>query len=215
MVSMFMPWPVKRWLLRSVFGYEIDATAYIGFSFVMPDKLIMKAHAKIDSFTVCKGLALLHLDERACLGRFNWVTGFPLSLPEHFAQVENRNPALVIGKDSAITKGHIIDCTDAIIIGQFTTVAGFQSQLLTHSIDIAESKQTCKPISIGNYCFVGTNCVIIGGSILPDYCVLAAKSLLNEALSEPYQLYGGVPARKLKELGKNAKYFSRSQGMVN
>lgn len=130
---MFMPWPVKRWLLRSVFGYEIDATAYIGFSFVMPDKLIMKAHAKIDSFTVCKGLALLHLDERACLGRFNWVTGFPLSLPEHFAQVENRNPALVIGKDSAITKGHIIDCTDAIIIGQFTTVAGFQSQLLTHS----------------------------------------------------------------------------------
>jgi acetyltransferase-like isoleucine patch superfamily enzyme len=211
---MFMPWPVKRWLLRSVFGYEIDATAHIGFSFVMPDKLIMKANAKIDSFTVCKGLALVQLDESSCLGRFNWVTGFPIKLKEHFADVENRNPALVIGKDSAITKGHIIDCTDAVIIGQFTTIAGFQSQILTHSIDIAESKQTCKPISIGNYCFVGTNCVILGGAILPDYSVLGAKSLLNEAFSEPYHLYAGVPARKLKELDESAKYFLRNQGLV-
>ena len=36
---------------------------------------------------------------------------------------------------------------------------------------------TAAPITIGDYCFVGTNCVLLGGSVLPSYSVLAAKSL--------------------------------------
>ena len=70
------------------------------------------------------------------------------------------------------------------------------------------------PIRIGDYCFVGTNSVILGGSNLPDYSVLGAKSLLNKKCEVPYSLYAGVPALTIKDLDKNAKYFQRIDGFI-
>jgi acetyltransferase-like isoleucine patch superfamily enzyme len=69
-------------------------------------------------------------------------------------------------------------------------------------------------VRIGERCFVGTNCVILGGSVLPDFCVLGAKSLLNKALTETHTLYGGVPAREVQKLAPDSAYFHRSQGFV-
>jgi acetyltransferase-like isoleucine patch superfamily enzyme len=115
---------------------------------------------------------------------------------------------------AAITKHHHIDCTSPVSIGKFTTIAGYYSQLLTHSIDIIESRQDSHPISIGDYCFVSTNVVILGGAQLPDYSVLGAKSLLNKKLNQPYALYAGQPAVFVKTIDKEAKYFTRTEPFV-
>lgn len=93
---------------------------------------------------------------------------------------------MIVGEHSAITNRHLIDCTDRVTLGRFTTFAGFRSQILAHSIDLAECRQSARPVTIGDYCFVGTDCVLLGGSALPDCSVLAAKSLLNKPQSEPY-----------------------------
>jgi acetyltransferase-like isoleucine patch superfamily enzyme len=78
---------------------------------------------------------------------------------------------------SAITKKIIIlICTNVITIGKFVTVAGYSSQLLTHSINIELNIQDSHPISIGDYRFVGTASTILG-AILPAYSVLGSKSL--------------------------------------
>jgi acetyltransferase-like isoleucine patch superfamily enzyme len=122
---------------------------------------------------------------------------------------------LILGEHAAITNRHLIDCTDRVTIGKFTTIAGFQSQLLSHSIDIEKNRQDSKPICIGDYCFLGTNCVLLGGSALPDYSVLGAKSLLNKAHMETHRLYGGVPAKPLKELARDLAYFKRTEGFVH
>ena len=119
-----------------------------------------------------------------------------------------------MGEHSAITHRHLLDCTNAIAIGAFTTVAGFQSQFISHTIDIKENRQTSHPISIGDYCFVGSNSVLLGGAALPNYCVLGAKSLLNKAYTQTHRLYGGVPARELSILSPDCGYFSRRQGFV-
>jgi hypothetical protein len=55
---------------------------------------------------------------------------------------------------------------------------------------------------------------LLGGSVLPDYCVLGAKSLLNKAFAESYQLYGGVPAKPLQSLPRDYAYFQRTTGFV-
>ena len=55
---------------------------------------------------------------------------------------------------------------------------------MTHSIDLAAGRQASAPVVIGEYGFVGTNCVLLGGSVLPERCVLGAKSLLNKAWTE-------------------------------
>jgi acetyltransferase-like isoleucine patch superfamily enzyme len=173
----------------------------------------MGAGSRIDHFTVCKGLDLVRLAEHATVGRANWITGWPKDDLRHFGN-PLREPRLILGEHAAITHRHLIDCTASVSIGAFATVAGYRSQLLTHSINIDNSRQEAAPITVGRYCFVGTNCVLLGGSTLPDCSVLGAKSLLTKRYDEPYKLYGGVPALPLKNLESGAAYFNRSIGFV-
>lgn len=213
-MSMLLPWSMRRLFLEKQFGFTLHPTSRIGLAWVFPKRLIMEAHTSIGHLTICKNIALLHLREHSLIGRGNWITGFPLGPSPHFASETERRPELIVGEHSAITHRHLIDCTNSITIGKFTTMAGFQSQMLTHSIDIEHSRQASKPIRIGDYCFVGTNCVLLGGSVLPDFCVLGAKSLLNKAFAETHQLYGGVPARQLQALPADYAYFNRATGFV-
>ena len=214
LLSMFLPWPMRRAILRGYMGYEISDTSTIGLSLVYPRRLIMKDGARIGHFTVCKDIDLLEMGESSSIGNLNWVTGFPSGTTGHFEHQVDRRPVLIMARHSAITNRHIIDCTERIQIGAFTTVAGFASQLLTHSINLENNRQEASPILIGNYCFVGTNCVLLGGSGLPDYSVLGAKSLLNQDFKESCQLYGGVPAKPIKPLEVTLKYFQRKTGYV-
>lgn len=214
LLSLLLPWSLRRALLQQQFGFQIHSTARLGFCWVFPTRLIMEEGSSIGHLTVAKNLDLLHLHAHATIGRGNWITGFPLSDSRHFAQETDRRPELVLGAHSSITNRHLVDCTSSVRIGRFTTVAGFQSQFISHTIDLAENRQTSRPIRIGDYCFIGTNCVFLGGATLPDYCVLGAKSLLNKAYTQTYQLYGGVPARPLRELPGESAYFTRQQGFV-
>jgi acetyltransferase-like isoleucine patch superfamily enzyme len=213
-VSLLLPWSARRQFLEKQFGYKIHPGAKIGCAWIFPARLVMEEGARIDHLTVCKNIDLLQLKVHASIGRANWITGFPLGPSRHFAHQPDRRPELILGEHSAITHRHLIDCTNAVTIGNFTTVAGFQSQIITHWIDIEQNRQTSAPVRVGKYCFVGTNSVLIGGSVLPDFCILGAKSLLNKALTQTHQLYGGVPARPLQELSPDCKYFQRREGFV-
>jgi serine acetyltransferase len=213
-VSLLLPWEIRRRFLEKQFGFSIHPTSRIGFSWILPQRLIMEEGAMIGQLTLCKNIALLHLKAHASLGNGNWITGFPLGPSRHFAEETDRQPQLIIGEHSAITHRHLIDCTNTVTIGKFTTFAGFQSQILSHSIDLEQNRQTSAPVRIGDYCFIGTNCVLLGGSSLPDFCVLGAKSLLNKSFSETHQLYGGVPAKPLQALSPELPYFRRTEGFV-
>ena len=213
-LSVLLPWSMRRVFLETQFGFTLHPTSRIGWAWVFPERLVMEAHTSIGHLTVCKNIALLHLHTHSLIGRGNWITGFPPRASPHFAEENDRKPELIIGEHSAITHRHLIDCTNSITIGRFTTVAGFQSQMLTHSIDLAVSRQRSAPIRIGDYCFLGTNSVLLGGSALPDYCVLGAKSLLNKSFTETHQLYAGVPARPVQALPNDYAYFQRPRGFV-
>ena len=214
LVSLLLPWRARRSFLEKQFGYTIHPSCRIGFSSVFPTRLIMEEGSRIEHLTVCKNIDLLHLKAHASIGRGNWITGFPMGPSPHFAEEKDRRPQLILGEHTAITHRHLIDCTNSVTIGKFTTFAGFQSQILTHSIDIEKNRQASLPVRVGDYCFVGTNCVLLGGSALPDFCVLGAKSLLNKNFTESYQLYAGVPARPIEKLSPDCKYFQRTEGFV-
>jgi carbonic anhydrase/acetyltransferase-like protein (isoleucine patch superfamily) len=214
LVSCLLPWGIRRSFLEKQFGYSIHPSCRIGFSWILPTRLIMEEGSRIDHLTMCKNIDLLHLKTRATIGRGNWITGFPLGPSRHFTQEKDRQPQLILGEHSAITHRHLIDCTNSVTVGKFTTFAGFHSQIVTHSIDIEKNCQASAPVRIGDYCFVGTNCVLLGGSALPDFSVLGAKSLLNKNFTESHQLYGGVPARPIEKLSPDCAYFRRTEGFV-
>jgi acetyltransferase-like isoleucine patch superfamily enzyme len=210
-----MPAAVRRWLLSHALGYDLDRSSRI-HAFVVLDasEVHLGPNAAIGPFTVCRNLERLFLAEAATIGKFNWITGVRRGETPHYVWQKHRKSTLELHEHAAITHRHIIDCTDAISIGAFSIVAGYRSQFLTHGIDIERARQTAAPITVGRYCFIGTNCVLLAGSSLPDCCVLGAKSLLNKRFEESYRLYGGVPASPIKALPTDAAYFSRKTGFV-
>jgi acetyltransferase-like isoleucine patch superfamily enzyme len=214
-LAILLPWPIKRTVLQRFFGYKISKTARIGYSWVYPKALEMGEKARIDHLTVAVNLDKIVISDYSKIGRGNWITGFATGTKSlYFSHQKERKSELLIGRHCAITKGHHIDCTSRISIGDFSTIAGYRSQLLTHAIDIYEGRQDSHPITIGAYTFVSTDCVILGGAQLPSYSVLGAKSLLNKAHTEEYCLYGGSPAKLIKAIPKDSKYFVRSEGRV-
>jgi acetyltransferase-like isoleucine patch superfamily enzyme len=213
-LSFLLPWSLRRSFLEKQLGYSIHPTSRIGCAWILPRHLIMEEHSRIGHFTLCKNIDLLHLGAHAIIGQLNWITGFPSGDRRHFAHQTDRRPELIVETHAGISSRHLIDCTARVRIGAFATVGGFRSQLLSHSIDLAASRQSAEPIEIGEYSFIGTNAVVLGGSVLPHHSVLGAQSLLNKKWNQPYQLYGGVPAKPLKEFSPELEYFRRTKGFV-
>lgn len=198
-----------------LFGYQIHPTSRIGISWFFPKHLIMGEYSRIGHLNVCKGLSLVVLKKYSIIAKGNWITGAPKECNFHFVDQNDRLPQLILEEHVGISSRHIFDCTDSVTIGKFSTVGGFRSQFLTHTIDLKDCRQSSKPIQIGEYCFIGTDCVLLGGSALPDYSILGAKSLLNKQHRETYTLYAGVPAKPVKKCAGEYRYFSRKAGYVN
>lgn len=213
-LSFALPWGTRRRFLEKQFGYSIHPTSRIGFAWIAPRRLIMEENSRIGHLTFCKNIDLLRLGSGAMIGQLNWITGFPSGHSRHFAHQIDRKPELILEAHAGISSRHLFDCTARIRIGAFATIAGFRSQLITHSIDLTAARQSSESIEIGEYCFVGTNSVLLGGSVLPHHSILGAKSLLNKKWDTPFRLYGGVPAKPLKELSPEMEYFRRKEGFV-
>lgn len=210
-----LPWKIKRIILQKYFHYKIHPTAKIGLSYIYPKYLEMQEGAHIGHLNIAIHLDKIIIGENSTIGRKNWITGFPTrTVSKHFAHQSERQSQLIIGKESAITKNHHIDCTNSIIIGDFVTIAGYYTQMLTHSIDLKENRQNSLPIIIEDYCFISTKCILLGGSKLPNHSILAAGAVLNKNFSETWTLYAGVPAKPIKVIEKTEKYFHRQSGFV-
>jgi acetyltransferase-like isoleucine patch superfamily enzyme len=214
-ITFFLPWPLRRRALNSWFGFNIHPSAKIGLSWIFPKKLVMAADTYIDHFNVAMRLDKITMEENSKIGRSNWITGFPTNTgSKHFNHQLERKSELLLCVSATIVKNHHIDCTNFIKIGKFSTIGGYNSQFLTHSIDLGENKQDSKPIEIGDYTLVGTNVVVLGGAVLPSFSILGAKSLLNKAYSDEWKIYGGVPAKMVSEIPRDAKYFHRKDAYV-
>jgi acetyltransferase-like isoleucine patch superfamily enzyme len=213
-VAIFLPWPLKRLVLQKFLRFRIDKSARIGWSWLDIKQLEMGPGSSIGHFNIFKGIDQVVIGESSKIGRFNLITCVPTSDKRHYRHIDGRETALCIGKHSAITMRHIFDCNAPVIIGDFTTVAGYRSQFLTHSIDIQSCRQDAKPIQIGSYCFVGTACVVMGGASLPNRSVLGACSCMRDAFADEMSLYAGVPAKFKKQIQSDAEYLRRTMGWV-
>ncbi len=214
LISIILPWQLRRMILNLIPYYNIHKSARIGFSWVFPSKLVMQANSKIGHLNIVKDIDKLEMGEYALINNLNWITGSKSGNKIHFTQQKHRNPQLIVKRHASITNRHLIDCSDEVIIGEFSTIGGYHTLILTHKADIETNMQVASPIHIGKYSLISTNCILLGGSNMPDYSVLAAKALLNKQLSETYCLYGGIPVRKLKKYSYHFAYFNKKTGFI-
>lgn len=201
------PWVIKRPLMQLLLGFRLAHGSRIGFALIFAEKVVLEKNASIGHFTIVSPIGLLHLMEQASIGRGNRIAG--MQSTRLYADEKNRKSALIMEPHAAITRRHLIDCSNTVTIGAFATVAGWNSQILSHSPNFSISAQTTKPVRIGRYTFMGTGSIVLFGAMLPDYSVLGAGSVLTKAHEETHRIYAGNPAMPVAKLDPAAAYFHR------
>ncbi|WOJ94277.1 hypothetical protein R0135_03715 [Congregibacter variabilis] len=199
---------LRRWLYVVFCGYEIHRDARIGRAYLDVRVLNVGAGAKIGDFTIVRNMNDVVLADLSHIGTFNWIYGDTSC--KNFAHKADRVSSLKLGYGASITSRHIVDCTDKVEIGEFSIVAGYRSQLLTHSIDLKACRQDCAPIVVGRRSFVGTNCVILKGAVVPDKSIISASSVFAQTEeATPGQMWVGTPAVAVKKLDDELGFFGR------
>jgi len=212
LLGCLLPGRAKRLLYRWLLHYEIGSAARIGFSLILADHCTLGDGARIGHLNVIGRCESVTLGDHAIIGNLNWISAHPKADKTFYSSQADRSPSLTLGRHAAITSRHLIDCAAHVSVGAFATIGGSRSQLWTHSVDFVSSVQVARGISIGTYSFVATSTVLLPGASLPDFSVLAAGSVLRNDFKEPYGLYAGHPAVRVKELSEDMAYFRRDTG---
>ncbi|MBA2669187.1 MAG: acyltransferase [Gemmatimonadetes bacterium] len=122
---------------------------------------------------------------------------------------EDRNSArdfrhLHVGRDCYIGDGVYLDLANQVVIGDQVVISGRVS-VLTHadcnrSPYLAEQfPRRCEPVVVGAGAWIGFGAIVTAGVRIGERTVIAAGALMRDN-AEPRAVYGGVPARKLREL---------------
>jgi acetyltransferase-like isoleucine patch superfamily enzyme len=204
----FLPWQLRRYIGRRVFGWEIDPTAYIGRSLIMVRQLSMGPDSNIGSLNLIRGLDELRLEKGAAIATRNWIFAHPIA--EQVFDSPDRRPSLLLGEWAKITNGHIIDCTDRVEFGDHAALAGFRSQILTHSLDLVRDVQVTAPVELGERCAVMSGCMLLAGTRVPARSIVSAGSVITTKLTKEHTFYRGNPAEAVRELPK-LRYFERGE----
>jgi acetyltransferase-like isoleucine patch superfamily enzyme len=109
---------------------------------------------------------------------------------------------------------HYFDVQDSFMIGAYTVIAGRASVFFTHYLDVLNNKQATKPISIGDYCMIGSNVHFAPGASIADCCVVGMAAVVAKPFTESFSLIAGNPAQVIKKLPEDAAYFRRTIGWI-
>lgn len=201
-------------LYRRLCRYSIARDATIGLSLISASKVDIANQCRVGHFSIVRNVEHLSLASGSRIGTFNWIFGM-LPSTRHFTEEADRVSALVMHEGASITSRHIVDCTNKVTIGAFSTVAGFYSQILTHGIDIRTNRQVSSPVTVGMHAMIGTRAVILKGARVPDRTVVGAGSVFRGAPDGTGGLWSGVPARRVLDLDQSSEYFTRTDGHVS
>lgn len=215
LICFFFPWPLRRWILCKALGYSIDPTARIGLSVIFAEELQMSRGASIGHLNYVGRLDRLQMDEETIIGNSNWILGLSRSMnSKFFSKKLNRRSELVLGRCSMIANQNYIDCMDRVELRPFSGIAGARSQLVTHGIEPITSRQTCAPITIGDFTMIGSGSMILKGVKIPNCCIVSAGSVVTHVRPEPYSLIAGNPAVHVRKLPETAKFFARTESVI-
>ncbi|MGN6252650.1 MAG: acyltransferase [Marmoricola sp.] len=201
-----LPQRLKHLLARHVLHWDVHPTAYIGRSIVRVGHLSMGPGSSIGPHNVVRGLDELRLGEGASIARDNTISAFP-SGSEVFPHSPNRQPVLVLGPWAMITHGHELDCSDRVELGPYARLAGFRSQILTHSLDLVRDRFVTTPVHLGERCAVMSGCILLNGTRVPPRSIVSAGSVVATRLTKELTFYRGNPAEPVRELPASLAYF--------
>lgn len=205
LVIWLLPASRAKYRILRVFGHEIHHTALVRSNIVWRvGSITIGPSARVGRWNVFKNLRAVRIGESASMGRFNVFGSHPV-----YVRLYPDGGELEMATKSKITGWHRIDCSGSVRLGELASIAGNQTSILTHSVDLKKNAQAAYPVVIGPRSFVGARCLILGGATLPGCSVLAAGSVLTRSkkVRQP-GLWAGSPAAYRGEL--TGDWFERT-----
>jgi acetyltransferase-like isoleucine patch superfamily enzyme len=211
-----LPSFLKRPCYRLFFGYRVGRRVRIGLSIIDAGTCEIGEDSQIGHFNLMIGVNHLTLGDHVRIGHLNIIRGGSEvnlgrysellrlneinSIPEPDV-VNPVDPRFTLGPGSVITTGHKIDFTDCVEIGRRTIIGGRHSSLWTHN------RQRTRPITIGDFAYVGSEIRIAPGGSIPSRSIVGIGSVITSQFTDEGQLIAGVPAKSIKALEAEDKFL--------
>ncbi len=114
--------------------------------------------------------------------------------------------ALIIGNDSHINRGCILDARGGLSIGSNVSIS-FNVSILTGSHDSNSLNFNLRymPIIIGDYVWIGANATILNNVKIGEGAIIAAGAVVTKNV-EPYTIVGGIPAKIIGQRSRELNY---------
>jgi acetyltransferase-like isoleucine patch superfamily enzyme len=115
----------------------------------------------------------------------------------------NEIATIEIGENTTVGYHTFIFASEKINIGENCLIAPFvylvdSDHEIAKGALINEQPNQTSPISIGNDVWIGTGAKILKGVTIGDGAVVAAGAIVSQDI-QPYEIFGGVPAKKIGE----------------
>lgn len=141
---------------------------------------------------------------------FQKILGFNrfVPWPVHFSSIVGgaRFIEIGIGTSPGYSLGNYITANqeNPVKFGDYTIIAPNSCIVgVNHDIHDLRVPVGKGGISIGKYCWIGANSVIVSGVKLGDHTVVAAGSVVTKSFPEGHCVIGGIPAKLIKTIQKD------------
>jgi len=183
---------LKGWLLRRRFFYVL-----MGFKYYIGNSII--AHFPLEfvrSFYLRRVLKVaIGRDTHVSMRWF--VTGYPV------------RAHISIGDNCVINREVYLDGRVGVIIGNNVNVS-FQSCILSlhHDHNAPDFAAIGSVVHIHDHAWIGARATILPGVTIGEGAVVAAGAVVTRDVS-PYDVVGGVPAKKIGERNRDIQYLTK------
>ena len=189
-----LPNALKIWLMRSR-GARIGRGCKIGISIIDAKNVDIGEYVSIGNFNLIYKLNTLRMESGSKIDSFNWITGA-------------KTGDFRIGKNSSIRRFHFFEGSGSLSIGDNSIVAGRSSLFFTHGLT-PSNLDDIRPISIGNWCYIGAASRFLPGASIGDGTFVGMGSVVTKPHASTFVLLAGNPAVVRKELSSESPYFNR------
>jgi maltose O-acetyltransferase len=106
---------------------------------------------------------------------------------------------ITIGQECTINKYVDLDGRGGISIGDRVSISAYSKIFsASHDPSTPDFAYVVRPVSLGDYVWIGTGALILPGVALGEGCVVAAGSVVTRDVA-PFDIVAGNPAKKIGE----------------
>lgn len=182
-----LPNPIKLFIFRRVFHYEIGDNCTIGMSYIDCRTFSLGDNSSIGHLNTFTHVKSFKMGEKSSVGNFNKFSGSKNQKlwPNSF------NSGDYIG----ISSHHHFDVGGGITLASNIVVGGVNVQFWGHEIDIEDGSTRSKPIKVESQVYIASNVLIAPGAKIGSNCIVGLGAVIpGKFRCDDFSLIIGNPA---------------------